>query len=116
MKKLKFYLIVIGACFLLSNCKKEDTFLNAKPNQSLFIPSTLKDLESILNDQNTFNISDPGLGEIAADDYYLTSDILNNEDITDRNGYLWAKQLYNAGQSINDWNVPYQQVYYANTI
>jgi hypothetical protein len=116
MKKLKLYLIVIGACFLLSNCKKEDTFLNAKPNQALFIPSTLKDLESILNNQNIFNTSDPGLGEIAADDYYLTSDILNNEDITDRNGYIWAKQLYNAGQSINDWNGPYQQVYYANTI
>lgn len=116
MKKPVLLTTVIGCCILLTECKKEDSFLNAKPNQALFIPSTLKDLENILNDQNTFNIGDPGLGEIASDDYYLTSDIIRNEDITDRNGYLWAKQLYNVGQNINDWNVPYQQVYYANTI
>src|SRR5258708_1247384 len=116
MKKHIRYLFIIGSGFLVCKCKKEDSFLGAKPNQELFIPSNLHNLETILNNQNTFNTGDPGLGEIAADDYYMTTDILNNEDITDRNGYIWEKQLYNVGQSINDWNVPYQQVYYANTI
>ena len=116
MKKIIYAILIIAACLLQGSCKKEDAFLNAKPNQALFVPSTLQDLENILNDQNIFNIGDPGLGEIASDDYYVTSDILNNEDITDRNGYIWAKQLYNVGQNINDWSIPYQQVYHANTI
>ncbi|MEO7045801.1 MAG: RagB/SusD family nutrient uptake outer membrane protein, partial [Ferruginibacter sp.] len=116
MKKHRLLIVLIACCISLSECKKEDSFLNAKPDQALFVPSTLKDLENILNDQNAFNIGDPGLGEIASNDYYLTSDIISNEDIPDRNGYLWAKQLYNVGQNINDWSVPYQQIYYANTI
>ncbi len=111
-----YIILILAACLLQASCKKEDTFLNAKPNQALFVPSTLQDLENILNDQNIFNTGDPGLGELASDDYYATSDILNNEDFTDRNGYIWAKKLYNVGQNVNDWSVPYQQVYHANTI
>src|ERR1700688_1316885 len=116
MKKYIHCLLITGACLLLGNCKKEDSLLNTKPNQAMFIPSSLQDLEDMLNDQNIFNGGDPALGEIASDDYYMTSDILSNEDFTDRNGYLWAKQLYSAGQNVNDWNIPYQQVYDANTI
>jgi len=76
MKKNIYALLIIAACLLQGSCKKEDAFLNAKPNQALFVPSTLQDLENILNDQNIFNIGDPGLGEIASDDYYVTSDIV----------------------------------------
>ncbi len=117
MKKNLLYLVCTAAIsVLLSNCKKEDNFLNAKPNQALFVPSTLGDLENILNDQNTFNNLDPGLGEIASDDYYVTPDNLNNEQTIEKNGYIWAKSLYDAGSNVNDWSGPYQQVYYANTI
>lgn len=116
MKKITNATLAIFAILLIAGCKKEDSFLNTKPNQALFVPASLTDLENMLNSQNVFNTGNPGLGDIAAEEYYVSSEILDNEDLTNRNGYIWAKQLYETGQNINDWSIPYQQVYYANTI
>jgi hypothetical protein len=115
-KNLHYVLLVAVTCILLNSCKKENTFLDAKPNQALFVPSTLSDLENILNDQNLFNSYDPALGSIASDEYYVTADNLNVQTTQERNGYIWAVKLYDAGANINDWTDPYQQIYYANTV
>jgi hypothetical protein len=115
-KYIGFNLFIISL-LLISSCKKENNFLNAKPNAALAVPQTLNDLKLLLHNEGTFNIHDPALGEISSDDFYLTSSAWTGlYTSTDRNAFVWAKQIYDAGANIEDWNLPYKQVYTANTI
>jgi tetratricopeptide (TPR) repeat protein len=108
---------VLGLLLLsLHSCKKQDDFLNTKPNEALAVPSTLADLQSLLQNEGLFNIHDPGLGEIASDDFYVPDYIIGLLTTQENNGYLWAQQVYDAGADIPDWSLPYQQIYYANTV
>ena len=102
---------------LLAGCKKQDEFLNAKPNQSLVVPATLNDFQTILNNTNVFNFGDdPALGEMSSDDYYVLPDVLTTLSAAERNSYTWEKQIYDADQTPADWSAPYIQIYYANTV
>ncbi|SDT68624.1 SusD family protein [Mucilaginibacter mallensis] len=108
-------------CFLLfagvfSGCKKEDSFLNVKPNESLAVPSTLSDLQGIIHNQAVLNGNYPSLGEIACDDYYVSTSLWDNQGTTARNAYVWAKTVYDAGSNVPDWSDSYNQVYYANIV
>ena len=69
----QFYLLsllVIGAA-ILSGCKKQDGLLNTKPNQALNVPTTLSDLQLLINNQNVFNRNYPSLGLVSTDDYFV---------------------------------------------
>lgn len=116
--KLSTCIFCTSALLLLnSGCNKQDSFLDAKPNAALIIPTSLSDCQSLLQYEGLFNVMAPGLGEIASDDYYVNSGNLTQfSNLQERNGYTWEKQVYNSGQSISDWNLPYQQVYYTNTV
>ncbi|EHQ26402.1 RagB/SusD family nutrient uptake outer membrane protein [Mucilaginibacter paludis] len=107
-----FFMYIIA----FSACKKQNDFLDAKPNQALNVPSTLADCQSLLLNEGLFNSNDPALGEIGSDDLYVTSDTWSAEPTIERNSYLWAKTVYEPGQNVSDWSVPYQQIYYANTV
>jgi len=119
MKNIIYKILSYGciAGLLLSGCKKQDAFLDTKPNIALAVPSTLQDLQLLLQDDNVFNaLSFPALGELSTDDYYTTDALWATSTSTERNSYVWAKQIYDAGQNVNDWSYSYTQVYYANTI
>jgi len=100
---------------LFSSCKKD--WLDAKPDKKLVVPQTLADLQAILdNTFYIFNNSQPALGEIGSDDYYLTyaawQRLYSN---TQRNAYIWAKDVYN-NEPVADWMLPYQRVFNENYI
>lgn len=99
-----------------TGCRKQDEFLDAKPNAALAVPSTLNDLQLILQDESLFNQNDPALNQIGSDDYYDNPTILNSFSSTEINGYLWNPKVYDAGSNLLDWTSPYLQVYYANVI
>ncbi|UOE47851.1 RagB/SusD family nutrient uptake outer membrane protein [Mucilaginibacter sp. SMC90] len=110
-------LFVLSLMFILNSCKKQDTFLSAKTNAALAVPLTLDDYQSLLQNQGVFNIKDPGLGEIATDDFYVTTPVWSSLATTQEiKGYIWDKVVYDAGANISDWSNPYKQVYYANTV
>src|SRR5665213_3239462 len=89
--KLLFFTTVI----FLSSCKKD--WLNAKPDKKLVVPETISDMQGMLdNDLWIFNRNQPSLGEIGTDDYYLLfSDWEGLFTNTERNAYIWAKDVYN---------------------
>jgi len=110
-------ILFFAACaFLINGCKKQNGFLDAKPNQALAVPSTLSDLQQLINNELIFNTLYPSLGLVSTDDYFLDSSYWLTIDITGKNAYVWAKDLYPANTNINDWSHSYQQIYYANTI
>ncbi|MFC0514615.1 RagB/SusD family nutrient uptake outer membrane protein [Mucilaginibacter angelicae] len=100
------------------SCKKQDDFLDTKPNQALKTPTTLSDLRGLLQNEDVFNSQpDPGLGQIASDDFLIQDEVLPGLSSDERNTYTWAKEIFDAStmQAI-DWNFPYQSVYYANVV
>lgn len=96
--------------FLLINtcaCKK---FLETKSLQKLSTPSTLDDLQLILDNPELRN----GLNTIntGTDEYFLKyADWLSRPEIN-KGGYVWDAKLNNA----TDWRVQYKTVFSANTV
>ncbi len=99
-------------------CKKQDEFLEAKPNDALSTPESLNDLTLLLNNENLFNQGgDPALGAISGEEYYiLTPQWETLYTPNEKNAYIWAKDIYQGSPYNSDWNFPYEQIYYANTV
>jgi len=99
--------------FLLSSCKK---FLDEKPDKKLVVPSTLRDLQAILDYSAFMSTLEPTAGEVSTDDYYLpTSTWLSSLKESERRTYTWEKD-YIFETNTNDWSNAYRKVYYANTV
>ncbi|MEN7547365.1 RagB/SusD family nutrient uptake outer membrane protein [Rapidithrix thailandica] len=99
---------------LLVSCQQG--FLEKKPDQSLVVPSTLEDLQALLDHDLTLMNEVPALGLIASDELYTTQEGYRAFiHPAERNAYHWAVELY-EGEPINDWDKPYQQVFYSNVV
>jgi hypothetical protein len=108
-------LFLIGA--LLGNlcaCKK---YLDVKSDQKLVVPSTIPDLQGLLDNYTRVNQFNNSAAEKSADDYYLTTEdwsALRSE--TDKRIYTWQPaNLFDAGL-VNDWAISYENIYRANLV
>ncbi|HMV08159.1 MAG TPA: RagB/SusD family nutrient uptake outer membrane protein [Cyclobacteriaceae bacterium] len=108
----RILILVLLICF--SSCS--DEFLEKKSDKSIIIPTTYKDLQSLLdNNVDAFNI-DPSLGFIGSDDYTIEEMYWEYlYTAVERNGYTWNAEIY-EGETGIDWNTPYKQVFYCNVI
>ena len=110
MKPIYFLIVLAGLGF--SSCKK---YLDAKPDKSLSTPSSLADLQALLDNNNVMNVT-PGYGEASADNYYLADadyDALSYQG--EKNLYTWGDEIV-YDQYPNDWSQCYDAVYYANVV
>jgi tetratricopeptide (TPR) repeat protein len=113
MKKYISILTIIYLGFAAPGCKK---YLDEKPDVKLALPSTLADFQALLDNYPVINNSDPGSGEISADNYYLfDADYQALSTDYFRNMYTWQKSNLFMPQS-NDWYYSYRPVFTANTI
>ncbi len=97
-------------------CQKQTDWLDTKPNKALVVPATLTDFQNLLNRETLFNTTDNALGFLAVEDFYVTYPVWQaRATATERNAYLWAKDIY-EGESVGDWNNNYQAIYYCNTV
>lgn len=118
---MKFFIkkIAFVVLFVLASCNKQNDFLDAKPNDALSTPSSLNDLSLLLNNEELFNgYGDPALGAISGEEYYvLTSYWQSLYTEVEKNAYIWDSNIYDANSTnTNDWDKPYKQIYYANTV
>lgn len=98
---------------LLSGCKK---FLDEKSNQNLVVPTSVENLQSLLDDENILNQNEPNIPVIAADNFYVNAANLNTIDEFQRNVYVWSKSnMFQSGAG-NAWVVLYSQIYKANIV
>lgn len=111
LARFSFLIIVI----LLLSCNK-NKFLDEKPDTSLIVPTTLDDFQKILD--NDYVMSEtPELGEVSADNFYVLPTAWQQKlSIKERNAYVWALDIYQGQGNIDDWNLPYKQVLYANVV
>ncbi len=107
---IAFIVLLICTTLIQSSCKK---YLEKKPLQDLAVPSSLSDLQAILDNQS-FNASSPGDLEFVADNYYLTTSSWLNADIGLRKSYIWAGDA--TVTAIDVWMGPYNSIYQANFV
>jgi hypothetical protein len=113
--KLYIYaLLFLYSLFLITGCKKD--FLDKKPATNLDVPTTLSDLQLLLD--NTKDIyRSPALGEVSADDYYMTYAQWSTQYTPYfANAYVWNKDVFAGQGKIADWDMPYAQVLYTNVV
>ncbi|MRG49017.1 RagB/SusD family nutrient uptake outer membrane protein [Chitinophaga sp. SYP-B3965] len=116
MNRYRYYSVIAVAIVLipLMSCDKE--FLEKRPNSTITIPSTLEDFQKLL-DVDSYMRETPAFGDLSSDDYYIKYDNWNGlKKIHEKNCYIWNKEIYNGVEKISDWNLPYQQVFYANVV
>ncbi len=90
-------------------CKK---FLDAKPNKALVTPSSINDLQLLLDNYSMINMNYPYTLEILSDNYYISESTYNLVTELDRNLYLWKKDA----TIVQDWNFPYSTILTLNTV
>jgi len=82
-------IIITITCFVVlsaaTGCKK---FLDVKPDVKLVLPTTIEDVQAMMDNIDRMNNSSPSAGEMSADNYYM--------DYTDWNALtdMHAKGLY----------------------
>lgn len=103
-----FYILFLFCCLLFS-CKK---YLDAKPDIKLQIPSTVQDLQALLDYTIIMNESDPSAPEICSDDYYVSFDDWQSAPVTQRQLYIWDAKTPPGG----DWEKGYSEVVYTNLV
>ncbi|HSC54253.1 MAG TPA: RagB/SusD family nutrient uptake outer membrane protein [Phnomibacter sp.] len=110
-QKLLFAFTCIVFCMsVLPACEK---YLEAKPDQSVSIPSTLGDMQALMDNASLLNTGFPSAAEMSSDNFYLADNAwMGLTDITAKNLYTWDAQTTNRG----DWSSPYRVVSYANIV
>jgi hypothetical protein len=104
---LRLMAILLMAITFFS-CKK---YLNEKSDKSLVVPTTLTDLQGMLDDNFYMNSRTPGFGETSADDYFVKLSDYNSFGNFNQLAYTWRLETYTFG---NDWNFAYTAVYNVN--
>jgi hypothetical protein len=109
--RMIFLLLLIAVA--AAACRK--AFLAQKPSTNLLTPNSLSVLQELLDNEPVMNVT-PALGEVSADNYYLLYTAWIGLDIKEYNAYIWVADLYEGQGLVSDWDIPYQQVFYANTV
>jgi len=108
---LSAMMIICGSVFL-AGCKK---YLDTRPDKALEIPSTLADLQALLDNgsymNGQFSVS---FDETSADNYYYPQDIYSSFSPENKDAYVWNNLHYITFP--NDWFNLYNVVNAANTI
>ncbi|KKO89067.1 hypothetical protein AAW12_23200 [Sphingobacterium sp. Ag1] len=114
MKNKLIYTLLI--LIVLSACSKD--FLDMKPSSSIVQPTTLEDMEGLLENYGVMNSISPALGQLSSDEYFIVDQKAWESTLTqtERRAYIWEKDIYNGDINIMDWNKPYAAIFYANSI
>lgn len=112
--KTDFYWAALLLLMLVCSCS--ESWLDVKPSKSLVDASSLNDLQAILD--NTYVMNDmTGLQEISTGDFFLENDVWKNLDLySERNTYLWLKDIYNTEKINFDWTTTYEKILLSNIV
>lgn len=111
MKNIRTYLFILGWAFCSIYCKK---YLDKKPDKSLAVPATVKDLQALLDNTTFNNERSPSWDEASSDGYYLSAEDYNSLATYEQKAYLWED--YNHQTYPNDWSIIYDAIYYSNVV
>lgn len=108
-------LFLLCLLFVQYSCTK---YLDEKSDKALVVPSTIEDCQALLDNNASVNQANSGIGEVSADNYYLTTSIYQAlSGQADRSMYVWDEEIfYDVGLGGNDWNLLYSVANRANVV
>ena len=112
--------IVVMLAYTGVSCKKD--WLEAKPDQSLAVPVSIADYQSLLDntagEENgaPMNKVHSILDEAGTTDMYVTDMVYGNLAPLQKNIYLWAANMYEGTTDYSEWGYAYQRIYYSNVV
>jgi len=107
----KYFMMLLFGALCTTGCSE---YLDMKPDMRMTVPNSLDDCRALLDDYNYMNSAYPAVGELAADNYYLTYDFWQSlQFLEERGAYVW-----NAETAALDyqWAGPYKVIYNANQV
>lgn len=105
---MKRYTILLFAITITNSaCQK---FLDAKPAESLAVPSTVSELQALLDNYAVMSNNYPSTGEPQTDNYYVLPASYPAMSEENRNIYTWNKE----DRPITSWK--YAPIYQANVV
>ncbi|MDE3253363.1 MAG: RagB/SusD family nutrient uptake outer membrane protein, partial [Bacteroidota bacterium] len=104
--------LLVIAVLLLGACKK---YLETKPNQALAVPTSLTDLQAMLDTYYKLNNTDPGAAETSADNYYLSDANWTSLSEPDQRLHTWQNDRVFSNYQ-NDWSRVYSTVFVTNVV
>ncbi|MFL5747895.1 MAG: RagB/SusD family nutrient uptake outer membrane protein, partial [Niastella sp.] len=115
MRNYKILLFVFVSVSIVS-CKKD--WIKIKPNKSVDVPTSVADFQALLDNSTIMNDIRPYLGEVSADNYYVTYNYWQTlPSLVDKNAYVWAGDVYDGYPTDGpNWNNSYRQVFYSNLV
>lgn len=102
------------ALFTLPSCQK---FLDSKPSSSQVIPTKLKDLRAIMD--NNGKINNQGATSVLehySDYFKMDKEDLDKLTYTTKEFYTFGQDYYTEQFFLNGWTYSFTPVYYANTV
>lgn len=100
---------------LLSGCKKQNEWLDEKRNNSDVTPSTLSDLQAVM-DHDYMYTGFLNIALMGTDNLYVQSSDLSGIPVYQRNAYLWNKDIFENTNEDGGYLVYYTIVAYANIV
>jgi tetratricopeptide (TPR) repeat protein len=108
-KQILLLTLLTVSVIAISGCKK---YLELKSDSRLLIPSTLTDIQGILDDATQMNVNrTPSYGEASAGDFFLLPSAIEASPEIRRAAYVWERPVYRYP---NDWSTSYLPVYNSN--
>lgn len=104
--------MVCCSSLLLFSCKK---FLDERQDAGMVVPSTLDDLERIMDHNNVMNVMLADFAEGSSDDIYIPANTLATLDQGNYNNYTWGPEYF-FDRPQNLWLTSYLIVNYANVV
>ncbi|MES2329274.1 MAG: RagB/SusD family nutrient uptake outer membrane protein [Bacteroidota bacterium] len=110
MKQYSYFIAFLLMLIVFSSCNK---YLDQKSNNGIVTPTTLQDLQAVLDNGTAMNVKvTPSSGEGSADDYFLLQADFNARGSWEEDVYRW---IFDDNYSyVNDWSSNYAPIYNSN--
>lgn len=110
------YVYILLLAVLIGACKKQDEWLDKKANKSDIVPTTIADFQLVMNNTDMMNGRFGTMASMSSDNFYITyASWLAAFSNSERNNYIWAKDIY-EGETSSNWNSGYQRVSFCNIV
>jgi tetratricopeptide (TPR) repeat protein len=106
---------VAGLIFLVINFSCKKGFLEEKADKALLVPQTPAEFQSLLDNLEVMNVV-PFYGLVGADDMVISDAGYVALSATLKNAYTWQDEVFEGVGTVQDWYLPYRQIFYSNII
>jgi tetratricopeptide (TPR) repeat protein len=107
-----YYTLLLVFVLAATSCRN---YVELEP-QGYVTPTEVSDYQMLLDNSKIFNLSYSSVEYLTDDISMLDVNFINSRDDITTRMYQWADSFYASNQEDPEWNLFYQQIYYANVV